>query len=123
MLRRTIRKNPKLYRRLRRKWRVRKKVVGTADRPRLCVFRSNKEIYAQLIDDERGITITGYSSLHKDIDKSLPKIEQSRQVGRRIAEIALARGITKVVFDRNGFAYHGRVKALAEGAREGGLEF
>jgi len=97
--------------------------MGTSERPRLCVFRSNKEIYAQLIDDTRGVTITGYSSLHKDIDKSLTKTEQSRQVGRRLAEIALSRGIEKVVFDRNGYAYHGRVKALAEGAREGGLKF
>ncbi len=124
MLRKTIRKNLKLIRRYRRKRRVRKKVQGTSERPRLCVFRSNAHIYAQLIDDDKGITITGTSSLTLGEEaKGLTKTEKSRLVGKRIAQLALERGIKKVVFDRNGYKYHGRVKALAEGAREGGLEF
>ncbi len=103
---------------------MRKKVQGTSERPRLCVFRSNAHIYAQLIDDDKGITITGTSSLTLGEEaKGLTKTEKSRLVGKRIAQLALERGIKKVVFDRNGYKYHGRVKALAEGAREGGLEF
>ena len=123
MFRKTFRKNKKLIRRWRRKMRERKRISGTAERPRLCVYRSNSEIYAQLIDDDKGIVITGCSSRRKEIDKSKTKLEQSFETGKLIAKIALERGIKRVVFDRNGFKYHGRVKALAEGAREGGLEF
>ncbi len=123
MLRKSIRKNKKLIRRHRRKLRIRKKIRGTSERPRLSVFRSNKDIYAQLIDDESGKVITGVSSRKKDIDKSKTKTEQSYETGKLLAKIAIERGIKKVVFDRNGFKYIGRVKALADGAREGGLEF
>ena len=124
MLRKTIRKHLKLIRRYRRRRRVKKKVQGTSERPRLCVFRSNAHIYAQLIDDDKRITLIGTSSLSLGEEaKGLTKTERSRLVGKRIAQLALERGIKKVVFDRNGYKYHGRVKALAEGAREGGLEF
>ena len=123
MLRKSVRKNEKLIRRWRRKMRGRKRIRGTAERPRLCVYRSNAKIYAQLIDDEKGVVITGCSSHHKEVDKSKTKTEQSFETGKLIAKIALEKGIKKVVFDRNGFKYHGRVKALADGAREGGLEF
>ncbi len=102
---------------------IRKKIHGTAERPRLCVFRSNKEIYCQFVDDDRGVTLAAASSRDKGIDKSLTPIEQAFQVGKLAAERALQKGITKVVFDRAGYLYHGRVKALAEGAREGGLDF
>jgi len=102
---------------------IRKKIRGTAERPRLCVFRSNKEIYCQFVDDDRGVTLAAASSRDKGIDKSLTPTEQAFQVGKLAAERALQKGITKVVFDRAGYLYHGRVKALAEGAREGGLQF
>ncbi|MCS7073013.1 MAG: 50S ribosomal protein L18 [Bacteroidia bacterium] len=114
----------KLARRLRIKKGIRKKIYGTQERPRLTVFRSNSEIYAQIIDDTTGRTLASYSSRKKDISsQSGTKSEKSILVGKRLAEVALAVGITKVVFDRNGYAYHGRVKALADGAREGGLHF
>ena len=104
--------------------RIRKKVSGTASAPRLAVFRSNVAIYAQLIDDKSGKTIAAASSLEKAIKATkAPKAELSRLVGKSIAEKAKAAGIGKVVFDRGGYLYHGRVKALAEGAREGGLKF
>ncbi len=118
------RKNRKEYRRVRIKFRIRKVVSGTADRPRLTVFRSNKEIYAQLIDDVKGHTMASASSRSKDFsDKKINKIEQAKLVGELIAENAKAAGIDNVIFDRNGYLYHGRVKALAESAREHGLKF
>jgi large subunit ribosomal protein L18 len=102
--------------------RVRKKVNGTPERPRLCVFRSNKSIYCQLIDDLAGRTLAAASS-HDEGTAQGTKIEQAQSVGKIIAEKAKAAGITNVVFDRGGYLYHGRVKALADGAREGGLNF
>ena len=111
---------------LRRKKRVRKRIRGTTGRPRLCVYRSLKHIYAQIIDDTRGQTLVASSTLDRELRgklQGLKKVEKAREVGRLIARRALERGIKRVVFDRNGFLYHGRVKALAEGAREGGLEF
>jgi large subunit ribosomal protein L18 len=113
-------KNRKQYRRNRIKMRIRKIVNGSAERPRMTVFRSNKQIYVQLIDDHAGHTILSASS--KDDDKA-PKLEQAKKVGVSIAEKAKEAGIESVVFDRNGYLYHGRVKALAEAAREGGLKF
>lgn len=106
------------------KRRVRKNIFGTSDIPRLSVFRSNKEIYAQIIDDTKGVTLVSASSRDKSIDTTnKPKIEISKLVGNLIANKAKEAGIEKVVFDRNGFLYHGRIKSLAEGAREGGLKF
>lgn len=103
---------------------IRKKITGSAERPRLCVFRSNKEIYAQVVDDVSGKTITGRASTSKDLASGGgTKTEKSRRLGMAIAKVAKEKGIESVVFDRNGFQYHGRVKALAEGAREGGLKF
>ena len=102
--------------------RTRKGVVGTAERPRLSVFRSNLSIYCQLIDDKAGHTLLAASSRDKGVEKGT-KVEQSRQVGKLLAEKALAAKISEVVFDRGGYLYHGRVKALADGAREGGLKF
>ena len=114
----------KLKRRTRIKNRVRKIVSGTADRPRLSVFRSNKQIYAQLIDDLQGTTLVTASSKEKDIaGKEGTKSEKAALVGKSIAEKANAAGITDVVFDRNGYLYHGRVKQLADAARKGGLKF
>ncbi len=103
--------------------RIRAKVLGTAERPRLAVFRSNKDIYAQLIDDTKGITLVNYSSRDKDFTRNGNKVEQSTLVGQSLAKLAVALQIESVVFDRGGFLYHGRVKALADGAREGGLKF
>lgn len=104
--------------------RIRKKVSGEASAPRLAIFRSNVAIYAQLIDDRSGKTLAAASSLEKEIKSAkAPKSELSRLVGKAIAAKAKAAGIEKVVFDRGGYLYHGRVKALAEGAREGGLKF
>ena len=100
--------------------RVRKKVMGSAQRPRLAVFRSNRHIYAQLIDDDAGVTLASASTLADD--KGDPK-ERAKTVGTEIATKAKAAGIERAVFDRGGFRYHGRVQAVAEGAREGGLEF
>lgn len=117
-------KNRKEYRRLRIKQRIRKIVSGTSERPRLTVFRSNKEIYAQIIDDLAGNTIVAASTKSKDFEKEkADKSKQAKQVGTLIAKKAKAAGIESVVFDRNGYLYHGRVKSLAEGAREGGLKF
>ena len=113
----------KSERRSRIKMRVRKKVSGTAQRPRLSVFRSNKEIYVQLINDVDNVTIIGVSSTAKDIAVEGSKIDVAKEVGKRVAAKALEAGIDTVSFDRNGYLYHGRVKALAEGAREGGLKF
>lgn len=106
--------------------RVRKRIAGTVERPRLNVFRSLAEIYAQVIDDENGRTLAAASSIDHELKaqmKNLKKSEQARLVGLKVAERARAKGITRVVFDRGGYKYIGRVKALAEGAREGGLEF
>ncbi|MCS7236159.1 MAG: 50S ribosomal protein L18 [Armatimonadota bacterium] len=106
--------------------RLRRKVVGTPERPRLSVFRSLKHIYAQIIDDTRGHTLVAASTREPEIASQvagLKRVEQGRVVGQVLARRARERGIVRVVFDRGGYAYHGRVKALAEGAREGGLEF
>ena len=113
-------KAKKLERRIKIKFRIRKKIQGTAERPRLCVFRSNKQIYAQVINDLTGSTLAAASSFGFD---KMPKIEQAKKVGTLIAENAKAAGIEMVVFDRNGYLYHGRVQALADAAREGGLNF
>ena len=107
--------------RIRRHKRVRGKISGTAACPRLCVFRSTNNIYAQLIDDVNGVTLVSASSLDKSIDGNGGNKEAAKAVGNAVAKAALAKGITTVVFDRGGYIYHGRVKALAEGAREGGL--
>ena len=112
----------KLERRQRIKYRIRKIVTGTAERPRLSVFRSNKEIYAQLINDESGVTIASVSSRDKEIGSS-SKAEAATSVGKAIAEKASKAGVDTVSFDRNGYLYHGRVKVLAEAAREAGLKF
>ncbi|WP_457568674.1 50S ribosomal protein L18 [Desulfurobacterium sp.] len=106
--------------------RVRKKVFGTPERPRLAVYKSLKHMYAQIIDDTKGHTLVSASTLDRDVRekvKGLSKTEAARVVGQVIAERAREKGITSVVFDRGGFIYHGRIKAIAEGAREGGLEF
>ncbi|NIO16323.1 MAG: 50S ribosomal protein L18 [Deltaproteobacteria bacterium] len=116
----------KSYLRARRKKRIRKKIFGVAERPRLSVFRSAKHIYAQIIDDSIGSTILTVSTLNRDVKekvKGLKKTEAAKVVGQVVAEKAIEKGLKKIVFDRNGFIYHGRVKALAEGAREAGLEF
>ena len=108
--------------RIKRHARVRGKISGTAERPRLSVFRSEKNIYAQIIDDVAGNTLVAASSVEKDFGPGSNK-EAARKVGKLIAERALAKGIEEVVFDRGGYIYHGRVQELAEGAREGGLKF
>jgi len=115
----------KLERRIRIKHRIRKRLSGVAERPRMSVYRSNKEIYVQLVDDVQGITLIAASSREKDIaeKKDITKTEQAKLVGKLIAEKAAANGILNVVFDRNGYLYHGRVKSLAEAARENGLKF
>lgn len=106
------------------RYRIRKKISGAAAKPRLSVFRSNTDIYAQLIDDTQGVTIASASSKQKDIAaQKAPKTEKSKLVGAAIAAKAKDLGITTVVFDRSGYIYHGRVKAVADGAREGGLQF
>ena len=109
--------------RLKRHKRVRGKISGTPERPRLNVFRSETNIYAQVIDDVSGKTLVSASSLEKDFSCDGTKTDAARKVGQTVAERAKAAGITTVVFDRGGYVYHGRVAALAEGAREGGLEF
>ncbi len=109
--------------RIKRHNRVRGKISGTAERPRLCVFRSEKNIYAQIIDDVAGKTLVSASSVEKDFEGSGSNKEAARKVGKTIAERAVAKGIEDVVFDRGGYIYHGRVQELAEGAREGGLKF
>jgi large subunit ribosomal protein L18 len=104
------------------RYRIRKRITGTAERPRLSVFRSNTSIYAQLVDDETGHTLLAVSSKQlKDVKGK--KVDISKEVGTQIAKQAVDKGISAVVFDRGGYLYHGRVKALAEGAREGGLKF
>ncbi len=116
----------KLERRIRIKHRIRKVVNGTAERPRMSVYRSNKQISVQLIDDVAAVTLMAVSSLDKDIEaqcKGKNKIEQAALVGESIAKKAIEKGLTTVVFDRNGYLYHGRVKSLADSARSNGLNF
>jgi large subunit ribosomal protein L18 len=114
----------KQEKRYRRHKRIRAKVSGTQERPRLCVFRSNKHIYAQLIDDEKGHVLLAASDLEfKKTKSKKTKVDIAFEVGKLIAQKALQKNIKKVVFDRGGYKYHGRIKALAEGARKGGLEF
>ncbi len=115
----------KVIARQKRVKRIRKKIVGTTERPRLCVFKSSKHIYAQVVDDSKGHTMVSASSLVSDVqtDDEKGKITIANKVGMLLAEKAKAQGIEKVVFDRGGFIYHGRIKALSEGARKGGLEF
>ena len=117
--------NDKNSLRLRRKIRIRKKVSGSEERPRLVIFRSNTHVYAQIVNDENGTTLVSASTLgmSKKGDPVHGNIEGSEKVGKEIARLALEKNIKKVVFDRNGYIYHGRVKALADGARAGGLEF
>ncbi|HJK94312.1 MAG TPA: 50S ribosomal protein L18 [Polyangiaceae bacterium LLY-WYZ-15_(1-7)] len=115
--------NTSLTGRARRKRRIRKKVFGTPERPRLSVYRSAKHIYAQVIDDTSGRTLVSSSSRLKDFGAEGDKKSKAKAVGEALAKAALEKGIDKVVFDRNGYIYHGRVKALADGAREAGLSF
>jgi large subunit ribosomal protein L18 len=112
----------KPVKRLKRRRRVRAKVHGSAERPRISVFRSNRGIFAQLIDDESGRTLAAVNWTESDL-RTLSRMEQAKRAGAVLADRAKAAGIEKAVFDRGGYQYHGRVKALAEGAREGGLEF
>ena len=109
--------------RIKRHNRVRGKISGTAERPRLSVFRSENNIYAQIIDDVAGNTLVAASSVEKGFEGNGGNIEAAKKIGKLVAERALQKGIEEVVFDRGGYIYHGRVKALAEGAREGGLKF
>lgn len=108
-------------RRTRIKMGIRKKIRGTAERPRLSVFKSNTGIYAQLIDDTKSITLASVST--KELSLNRVNVENAKNVGKKVAEKALAAGINEVVFDRNGYLYHGNIKALADGVREGGLKF
>jgi large subunit ribosomal protein L18 len=109
--------------RTKRKKRIRKKMSGTPDRPRLSVFRSTVHIYAQVIDDTTGKTLVASSTLKKDVNSDGTKTDQAKAVGEAIAKACQAQGVSKVVFDRNGFLYHGRVRALADAARGAGLDF
>lgn len=111
----------KIARRLRIKASIRTRIAGTAEQPRLTVFRSNSQIYAQVIDDEKGMTLASASSL--SIKEKMTKTEKAAMVGKMVAEAAQKAGVTTVVFDRNGYLYHGRVKSLADAAREAGLNF
>ena len=118
--------NAKSDQRVRRKSRIRKKVMGTEERPRLSVFRSARHIYAQIINDASGCTLVAANSLEKTVTEAAvekKKVDKAVMVGKLVAERAKAKGIDKVVFDRNGFLYHGRVKAVSDGAREAGLTF
>ena len=117
---------PKRLARIKRRRRIRKRIQGTTGRPRLCVFRSAKHIYAQIIDDTRGLTLVSASSTEAEIkqkEKFENKVALATFIGKQVGERAQEQGIKQVVFDRNGFLYHGRVKAVSEGARESGLEF
>ena len=118
-----VTKKDKNAQRLKRHKRVRGKISGTTERPRLAVYRSNANIYAQIIDDIKGVTLCSASTVEKDFEGIGSNKEAAKQVGKKIAEKALAAGITEVVFDRGGYIYHGRVSELAAGAREGGLKF
>ena len=117
---------PKRQARIKRRRRIRKRVKGTSGRPRLCVFRSAKHIYAQIIDDNSGLTLVSASSTEAEVrqqDDFESKVALATFIGKQVGQRAQEKGIKKVVFDRNGFLYHGRVKAVSEGARESGLEF
>ncbi|MGB2554208.1 MAG: 50S ribosomal protein L18 [Flavobacteriaceae bacterium] len=116
-------KQSKTQRRFRIKRRFKATVSGTSDQPRMSVFRSNKEIYAQVIDDTKGVTIAAASSQDKELKAEGTKTQIAAEVGKSIAKKAIEKGISEVAFDRGGNLYHGRVKSLAEGAREGGLKF
>jgi large subunit ribosomal protein L18 len=121
-----ISKEDKNKARLKRHLRVRKKITGTSERPRLNIFRSSKHMYAQIIDDTKGVTLVSASTQDKELREQISNggnVEAARKVGRLIAERAKAKGLEKVVFDRGGYLYHGRVQALADAAREAGLEF
>ncbi|HEX7056220.1 MAG TPA: 50S ribosomal protein L18 [Bacilli bacterium] len=121
-----IAKGDKNKARLKRHLRVRKKISGTVERPRLSVFRSGKHVYAQIIDDSKGVTLAAASTLDKELKNDISNggnVEAARKVGELIAKRAKEKGIVKVVFDRGGYLYHGRVQALADAAREGGLDF
>ena len=113
----------KINRRAKIKRRIRKKISGTSSLPRLTVFRSNKQIYAQLIDDSKGVTLVSAGSYNSAATDKVTKVEKAAIVGKEVAKKAIEAGIEKVVFDRNGYLYHGRVKSLADSAREGGLKF
>jgi large subunit ribosomal protein L18 len=113
----------KTNRRQKLRWRIRTRIKGTAQKPRLSVFRSNRDIYCQLIDDATGTTLAAATSRQAGVKNSGNKVDQAAAVGRAIAAAAQAVGITTCVFDRGGYLYHGRVKAVADGAREGGLKF
>mgnify|MGYP003667597637 CR=1 FL=1 len=113
----------KLKRRAKIKRRIRKKITGTSKTPRLSVFRSNKQIYAQIIDDSKGVTLASASTFKNKAAEKKNKSEQAQVVGKELAEKAIKAGVESVVFDRNGYLYHGRVKSLADSAREGGLKF
>ena len=110
-------------RRVKIKKSIRKNITGTAERPRLSVYRSNKQIYAQIIDDLKGVTVVSAGSLKNNDAQKVNKVDQARLIGKEIAEKARQAGVETVVFDRNGYLYHGRVKSLAEAARENGLKF
>ena len=119
-------KNPRTYARAKRKKHVRKHVQGTTERPRLSVYRSNKHIYAQIIDDKTGVTLAGASTLSKELQgdlKGLSKKEAAKKVGEHVGKLATEKKVKQVVFDRNGFLYWGRVASVADGAREAGLAF
>ena len=118
-----VKKIDKNAQRLKRHIRVRGKISGTPERPRLDVFRSNANIYAQIIDDVNGVTLASASTLDKEFEGATGNCEAANKVGKLLAERAAAKGIKVVIFDRGGYVYHGRVAALADGAREGGLEF
>ena len=119
--------NKRQVARLKRQKRIRKNVLGTTQRPRLCVFRSARHIYAQVIDDTNGQTLVAASSMEKDIRDQGSNIGDKKavanRIGKLVAERALEKGIDQIVFDRNGFLYHGRIKAVSDGARDGGLKF
>jgi len=115
--------NQKVQGRTRRKLRIRKKVEGDVERPRLTVFRSNKQIYAQVVDDMSGKTLASATSIGRERPGEGGKIAVATQVGEAVAAVCIEKGVKSVVFDRNGYIYHGRVKALADGARKGGLDF
>ena len=118
-----VKKTNRKFERTRRHIRVRRKISGTAERPRLCVYRSNTNIYAQIIDDVAGNTLVSASTLDKEVKTKNSNVEAAKEVGALIAKRASAKKIKTVVYDRSGYIYHGVVKALAEAAREGGLEF
>jgi large subunit ribosomal protein L18 len=118
--------NPRELARLKRKKRIRKNIHGTQERPRLCVFRSDKHIYAQVIEDDKGVTLVSASTLspeYREMEKPSGKVEAAKRIGALIAQKAKEKGISKVVFDRSGYIYHGRIQALADAARQAGLDF